>query len=187
MKHNISILILLSAALTILINCKRESEDFSPDNYYAADVKDSLLVNMVTYIGKKPRLADYQTRHNQEHRKFYIQQSENYRLVYYYITDHGTHYYYMIRPARSPRGNTRGVGGRFRMKEPLMLYDFEELFNTPILDEQELSVIGKTLFREMLNSGNLDLYMGNKDYIEWPDERLRYDKIRNEWRDDVVY
>ncbi len=173
-------------ALSILVNCKGDPEVFSPDNYYATDIKDTLLVNIVTYIGKKARLADYQTRHNPEHRQFYTQQSKDYKLVYYYITDDSTHYFYIMRPARSLRGNTRGVGGRFRMKKLLTLHDFEELFNTPVLDEQELQMIGKTLFREMLDSGNVDFYMGNKDFIEWPDERLRYDKTRNEWRYDVV-
>ncbi len=186
MRRYITSVILISSLSIILINCKGSSGTYDPYNYYTTDKKDTLLVNIVTYIGKKPRLADHQTRHNQEHRKFYTQQSQDYKLVYYYITDDSTHYYYIIRPARSPRGNTRGVGGRFRMKESMKLYDFEELFNTPVLDEQELMEIGETLFTEMVNSGNINHYHGNKEFIEWPDERLKYDKIKNEWRYDVV-
>jgi hypothetical protein len=42
------------------------------------------------------------------------------------------------------------------------------------------------LFLEMIKSGNVDKYSGNIEYIEWPDDRLKYDRIRNEWRYDVV-
>ncbi len=186
MRKNITALSLLSASLIIIASCRGESGIYNPDSFYTASEKDSLMVKIVTYIGKKPRLADYKTRHNPEHLNFYTQQSKLYSLIYYHISDDSTHYYYIIRPARSARGNTRGVGGRFRINDDLKYYDFEEMFNTPILYEQELMEIGKTLFREMLGSGNIDFYLDNKGYIEWPDERLRYDKTRNEWRYDVV-
>lgn len=176
-----AIIFLLSFA-----GCQINKQEYSIDNYYHDNQKDTLLVNIVTYIGYKPTLTDYQTRHQPEHRKFYTEQSGRYNIQYYYISDDSTHYYYLIRPARSPRGNQRGVGGRFKITAHLKLYDFEEIFNTPVLPEENLIDIGKILFHEMINSGNVDKYSGNIEYIEWPDDRLKYDRIKNEWRYDVV-
>jgi hypothetical protein len=166
--------------------CQIHKQDYRIENYYQENQKDSLLVNIVTYIGYKPKLADYQTRHNPEHREFYKEQSAGYNIYNYYISSDSIHYYYLIRPARSPRGNLRGVGGRFKVTEKLKFYEFEEIFNTPVFPEEELIDIGKILFREMINSGNVDKYSGNIEYIEWPDDRLKYDRNKNEWRYDVA-
>ncbi len=168
------------------ISCGKVEDHFSVHNYFDQKRQDSLLVNIVTYIGKKPRLADYQTRHNAEHRNFYTQQAKQFRFQYYYVSADNVHYYYLIRPARSTRGNLRGAGGKFKMRGHLEIYDLEELFITPVLDEEELVTKGEALFREMVGSGNINKYINYKNYIEWPDERLKYDRARNEWRYDVA-
>jgi hypothetical protein len=176
-----AIIFLLSFA-----GCQINKQEYSIDNYYQDDKKDSLLVDIVTYIGYKPRQTDHQTRHNPEYREFYIEQSARYNIQYYYISDDSIHYYYLIRPARSPRGNQRGTGGRFKISGQSEIYEFEEIFNTPVLPEEELIDKGKILFLEMINSGNIAKYSGNIEYIEWPDDRLKYDRLRNEWRYDVA-
>lgn len=167
------------------ISCRKADDRFSVSGYFDQQTQDSLLVNIVTYIGKKPRLADYQTRHNTDHRNFYIQQAKQFRFQYYHVSDDSVHYYYLIRPARSTRGNLRGAGGKFKTRDHIEIYDLVELFITPVLGEEELFAKGEVLFMEMIRSGNPDKYISDKNYIEWPDERLRYDRTRNEWRYDV--
>jgi hypothetical protein len=171
-------------SLTIL-GCKQE-EGYSIDKYFSQQQQDSLLINLVTYIGKKPKFADWQTRHEPQHNEYYRNHSKSFKFVFYLVTPDSTHYYYIIRPARSTTGNTRGVGGKFRLGKNLQLIDFEEVFNTPILPEQELFEVGQTLFIEMINTGNIDRYINNRNLIEWPDDRLKYDKEKKEWRYDVV-
>ena len=58
---------------------------------------------------------------------------------------------------------------------------FEEIVNTPHLDEEVVRERGRFLFRELVKEGNLDKYLTMKHYIEWPDSRLIYDKKVNEW------
>lgn len=179
------LLITLVILLPALLCCKTSTE-YKIDIYFDKESQDSLLVNMVTYIGRKPRTADFETRHDPVHRRFYILQANEFKFHYYHVSPDSIHYYYLIRPARSTTGNLRGVGGRFKIRQDLSLYEFEELFNTPVLPEEELITRGRSLFMEMIYSGNVDKYLENKDYIEWPDERLKYDKIKNEWRYDVI-
>jgi len=176
--------LIIIISVTIL-GCKQE-EKYSINRYYSSQEQDSLLVKMVTYIGKKPKLADWQTRHEEQYIEYYKNLSKSFKFVYYHITIDSTHYYYLIRPARSTKGNTRGVGGKFQLGENFQLIDFEEIFNTPILLEQDLVEVGRTLFVELITTGNIDRYLNNRSLIEWPDDRLRYDRVRKEWRYDVI-
>ena len=177
--------IVISIIVLAFAGCKK-AEEFKIDKYFSLQQQDSLLVNMVTYIGKKPKLADWQTRHEPQHEEYYKNLSKSFKFIYYHIADDSTHYYYLVRPARSTKGNTRGVGGRFKLGESFQLIDFEEIFNTPILPEQELVEVGRTLFVELITTGNIDRYLNNRSLIEWPDDRLMYDRVKKEWRYDVV-
>lgn len=152
-------------------------ENFFPE----AVAADSLLTDMVTYIGRKPPLATSLTRFDREFREYYIHYSGEFRPIYFFLATDGTHYYYLSRPARSTRGNRRGVGGFFFM-EDAQITGFQELFNTYVMTEEELEEIGWTLFRSMVENGHVDDFTGNDQYIEWPDERLKYNKELFEWR-----
>lgn len=163
---------------------KDHMHQYRVENYFSSDQKDTLLTDIVTLIGVKPRTATSLTRFEQEFRPYYIQYSEEFKMVYYFVNENDDHYYYLIRPARSTKGNTRGVGGKFRFENEIII-EFEEIFNTPVLDEDQLIEIGEILFLEMIETGSVEQFFGNKFYIEWPDERLKYHKGLNEWRYDV--
>ncbi len=180
-----AIFMLTVIILLTLAGCTAQNDEFSIEKYFDQESRDTLLVNIVTYIGIKPRFADFHTRHNHEHRKYYTLQANNFRFRYYHVSSDSTHYYYLIRPARSKNGNLRGVGGRFRITHNLALYSFEEIFNTPVLPEEKLVNRGRILFIEMLEKGNIGRFIENNEYVEWPDDRLKYDREKNEWRYDV--
>lgn len=190
MDHKpLKIILFLSAILAgCNISVQREKEpekqNFRIENYIAPDQIDTLLTDIVTYIGVKPRAATSQTRFEPRFRQFYVKQALQFKMLFFYINDQGEHFYYLIRPARSTSGSTRGVGGRFRF-EKNKIADFEEIFNTPVSDPERLSVIGAELFQEMILTGNVDRFSGNRQFIEWPDGRLKYHKGLNEWRYDV--
>ncbi len=144
-------------------------------------VDEDLLIDMVTYIGRKPPLATSETRFEPEFRDYYTTYAKAFEVVYFHVDGDGLHRYYLIRPARSMHGNRRGVGGMFRLENG-KITDFEELFNTPVMDEDRLREIGLELFEEMRYKSHVDRFLENRDYIEWPDERLSYDKEKFEWR-----
>ncbi len=157
---------------------------YKPDLYFEPAETDSLLTHMATYIGLKPKAAASQTRFDADFRPYYIEYSKQFKLVYFHIDPNGDHFYYLLRPARHLDSNKRGVGGKYRMEND-GITKFEEIFNTPVFDEETLKSIGATLFLEMIENGNVDQYFGNRLYIEWPDHRLRYHKGLHEWRYDV--
>jgi len=159
-------------------------QNYKIENYFSQDQIDTLLTDMVTFIGVKPRTATSQSRFKPEFRQYYIQYAAQFKMVYFLINEEGEHYFYLIRPARSAGENTRGVGGRFRLDNE-KIADFEEIFNTPVFHEERLIEIGATLFPDMAETGNVDQYLGNMLFIEWPDDRLKYHKGLHEWRYDV--
>jgi len=189
MQKNATIIFLL--ILTGITACnpfakkQRDSmQQYRIENYFSTDQKDTLLADMVTFIGVKPKTATTQTRFESEFRPYYVAYSRQFQIIYFYVNNEADHYYYLIRPARSLAGTTRGVGGRFRLENE-KITDFEEVFNTPVFDEDKLFEIGETLFLEMIETGDVNRYLGNKLFIEWPDDRLRYHKGLHEWRYDV--
>jgi hypothetical protein len=59
--------------------------------------------------------------------------------------------------------------------------NFEEVANTPHLPEEVVEERGRYLFQELIKNGNLDKQIPMKQYIEWPDEHLGYNKKINQW------
>ena len=161
---------------------ERFADKYSINNYFDKDDADSLLVNIVTFIGKKPKAATSKTRFNPEHREHFQNIASQFKFCYYHIDADSTHYYYIIRPARSIHGNLRAVGGFFNLNDDFRPVEFEETFVTPINEENVLENIGKSLFMELIKYKNVDKFLNDSTYIEWPDKRLTYCTENHEWR-----
>jgi len=160
------------------------AEQYKPGILMEPQQLDSLLTDMVTYIGKRPKRATWESRFDPEFRGYYANLSKDFKWVYLKETEQqkGLYAYYLLRPARNLEGNIRGVGGLMQLDENLSITEFEEVFNTPVLPETDLIARGYVLFELLLNSGAIQAYEGNQDFIEWPDARLYYDKTQHEWR-----
>lgn len=157
-------------------------EEFDVDQYFPGNKKDSLLVNMVTYIYRRPAKAKAADRTKPEYRSYYIRSAELFEYIYHYKNEDDIHYFYLIRPARSLEHNYRAVGGKFTVNEDLELLTFEEIFNTTIMDLPDLKEKGLILFEEMISEGNVERFLPNQNLIEWPDHRLKYNKDQREWQ-----
>jgi hypothetical protein len=170
----------------ILTACYSEKDKYQFErSKLTSQQRDTLLVDMVTLIGKKPKTADYINRHEPRFREYYKELSKDFSMEFYHQAD-DTCYYFMIRPARSARGNTRGVGGKLTLDQEFRIDYFEESFNTPVYSRDVLERIGWRLFRELIEKRSIEGLLWNVDYIEWPDDRLKYDKEKREWRYDVA-
>jgi hypothetical protein len=150
--------------------------------YFNESERDTLLANMITYIYVKPPYSSNATRFQAQFRKYYVENLPKFSIENYYISSDSTHYFFLIRPVGNTLKYRRGVLGKFKLKNgSLMPTDFEEVVNTPHLEEALVKERGKFLFIELKKTGNLDKYLGMKHYIEWPDSTLVYNKKINEW------
>lgn len=162
-----------------IFSCQSNSNKVS--KYFNESERDTLLTNMITYIYVKPTYANNATRFQAQFRKYYVQSLLKFSLENYYIAPDSTHYFFLTRPVGNTLKYRRGVLGKFKLKGSLMPTDFEEIINTPHLEEAVVKERGTFLFKELIKTGNLDKYLGMKHYIEWPDSMLVYDKKINEW------
>lgn len=161
--------------------CSDLRSQYRFERHFTKQLRDTLLVDMVTLIGKKPKTADFTSRLDVQYRPYYILLSNDFRIKYFHQAD-DTCYYFMIRPARSTKGNARGVGGKLILDSANRINYFEETFNTPAYAVEVLERMGWRLFRDLITQRSIEGLLRNVDYIEWPDSRLRYDTDKREWR-----
>lgn len=163
-----------------MMACKSK-ESNTIDYYYSDNQRDTLLANVITYMYLKPSGATNENRFEPRFRKYYVAQLPYFSCDRYTIRPDSTHYYFVIRSAGKVEKYRRGIGGKFRLHKDLMPYDFEEMWCTPRLSEEEVKQRGRFLFGEMVKNGNVDKYLTMSHYIEWPDSTLIYDKKAHEW------
>lgn len=152
------------------------------EQYFPGTAKDSLLANMVTFIFKRPTSAINLDRTQPQFRAYYVKQLPTFQHAYHTVDADSTHWFYLIRPARSVEGDKRGVGGWFRTNEAMDMVEFVEVFNTRIMPEHELLDKGLDLFEHMVANSDVETHPQRAPWVEWPDERLKYDREKREWR-----
>lgn len=165
--------------------CSGSKDKYSIDAYYDKETQEIILTNAIILIYKTPKGVRKEEKHNPEFRSLYKKVQHEFKWVYYYIDDQGYNYFYMVRPAKNAKGHVRGVAGKFKLADDLSLLEFEEIFNTPMLPEEEVLSKGEYLWQDLMYYDNVDRYFLNKGFIEFPDERCRYDFEKKEWRYDV--
>lgn len=166
----------------MLIAC---NNPYKVESYLDEESQKERLLDIITYVYIVPQGVDAQNKHLPIYRDAYAKFLPQFSFANYYVSkEDSLHYYYVIRPARSPKAGTqRGVGGRYKLNSEGKIYEFEEIFNTTIMSSDSLIKIGEKIFKEViLNKGSLGKYEGYTPYIEWPTVNTFYDKTKNEWR-----
>jgi len=175
MKKYLSILIAF-----VFIACST-NDKYSPDNYYTKDQQASILATIVTYIFIAPPYTAMKDRFLPAHRKFYTDPTllATFHLKQYYVSSVGVNYFLVLRPGPKV-GEIRAVGGHFKIHGNLEVYDFREIFVTPILPEKEAETKGAFLFDRMVK-GDVNEYLKMKSYVQWPNAASYYDSTKYEW------
>ena len=164
-----------------LFSCNTKKQKVN--DYFIDNQADSLLTNIITYIYIPAPKATNETKFEPQFREFYIKNISKFNLQNYYQSENGWHYFLIIRPVAGGSLFKRGVLGKFKLREnSLMPTEFEEVANTPHLKEEIVKERGQYLFQELIKNGNLNKQISMKQYIEWPDEHLAYDKKVHEWK-----
>lgn len=171
----------------ILLACQKEPcHQYSYERSFDKTFRDSLLIDLVTLIGRRPEGVAPDSRFDKQYRQFYIAQSVNFHVLFFHKGRNDTCYYYLLRDARSLHGRRRAVGGKFILDKHGGFKYFEETFNTRVLDPQILKEKGCILFTDWMKTGDISKYLSDREFIEWPDDRVKYDTQKREWRYDVV-
>lgn len=166
-------------AWLLLTQCvSKKKDDFG--SYYNLKEQDEILTSIVAHLFTPPPYVSKEDRLKKEHRLYYNGLTGRFKMIKYHVDEKGTHYFYLIRPA-SIASEKRAVGGSFTLGPDYELKHFREAFVTTVMTEEDLKTKAAFLFDEMVK-GNLDRYLGMKDYIQWPNDISQYDTTAYEWK-----
>jgi hypothetical protein len=172
--------ILIILFVSLLTACNSKKHKLS--DYFTVNQQYILLTNIITYIYIPAPKATNETKFEPQFRSFYTKNITRFNLQNYYKAKDGWHYFLIIRPVAGGSLFKRGVLGKFKLNEnSLMPTEFEEVANTPHLKEGIVQERSEYLFQELIKNGNLDKQIPMKQYIEWPDAHLVYNKKQQEW------
>lgn len=176
MKHTFLLLFIVS----FLTACHSKNNKVS--EYFSAQEQDSLLTNIITYISSPAPQANNTTKFQSQFRGYYLKALPNFSIENYYQANDGWNYIFLTRPVGGSPTFRRGVLAKFKLQEgSFMPQAFEEIINTPHLKEEIVKERGGFLFKMLIKEGNIDKYLPMKQYIEWPDDHLKYNKNTHEW------
>jgi hypothetical protein len=170
--------LLLIVCIVGLASCK---DKYDVEKYYSKAEQDSVVADIITYVYNRPPYSNAQTKFEPKFRSYYVSSLKNMRVEKFFIAKDGTHYFYIIRPSSNTPLGLRGVGGMFKRDVAGKITRFKEVFVTPGSALPDLQTRGEELFREMVRTGNVDAYVKNPDYIEWPARWNYYDTLQHEW------
>lgn len=171
---------IFSIVLFLLAGCG--GDQYQTSHYYSESERDTLLTNIITYIYQKAPGASDSTKWQPQYRSFYKNSLPSFYIQNYFISENGWHYYFLIRPVGGSE-KRRGVVGKFKLgKGSLKPQEFEEIACTPHLDEAIVKERGGFLFNTLVKTGSIESkYLAMKQYVEWPDSSLIYNKLTNNW------
>lgn len=163
----------------LFVGCSTRNK-YDVADYISGEERDSLLTGVIAHVYTAPVYVLMKDRLNPEHRRYYASLIPDFSINQYFISENGTHYFYVIRPG-SKSGDTRAVGGSFRVGHNYQLSGFREVFVTPVLPKEELTNRCGFLFDEMVK-GTIGPYLKMKTYVQWPNEVTAYDTMTYEWK-----
>ena len=171
--------------MLVLMSCNKMTK-YKVENYFTDDQVDTFMVRkLMPYVAELPPTATDSLRFDEKFRAHFIRNLQYFPLKRYFITKDSLYYYLAWKQAPSIAGKESiAIGGSFKLDKNGSIYDFLEFFNTYKMPAHELEKKGDELFTEMVEKGSVDRYIGNNDYIEFPnaDQTVYYDKRSIRWK-----
>ena len=159
-------------------------KDYNTDTHLSVMDKDKVMTAVIRYLAKPPEGYEAE-RFDKKHDAYYMEVAGRFKIVNYYIDSEGVNYFLISRPAPSLMEKRVATGGRAKFDKDYNLIEYEEVFRTWKMKEEELDKKGLFLFDLMVKGQSLEPYQipnTKEEYIEFPDERTYYDKTSRSWK-----
>lgn len=171
------------AVLTV-VSCSSK-RDYNPDSHLSIKEKDRILQSIIRYLGKLPENVSASEKFSSMYNDYYLDLASRHRFEQYYIDSDGNHYFLISRSAPSLYEKRVAMGGKMKFNESGDLLEYEEVFRTWKMKDDELQRKGAMLFDLMVIGNDLTPYYrvnSTEEYIEFPDEHNYYDKAERSWK-----
>lgn len=168
--------------LIILFQCSKE-QTYDPDATLTATEKDKILMSIIRYLAKGPENVSRSEIFNSKHDAYYQQKASQCKFEKYYRSG-DEHYFLISQPAPSLTEKRHATGGKAIFDSNGSLTEYVEVFRTWKMVPDTLRKRSSVLFDKMVKGESLDPYLtknSQTEYIEFPDDRTTYDKVKRAW------
>lgn len=172
--------VLILLLLVVLIGCENSIE---AKKVLRTDEYDALLSKVAPFVIKKPDAFTYENRFDEANRPFYrnfieLTKSE---IPYFYKADTASFFSFTYRDLTSLKEHYRALGGYCKTNDKDSIVFLSLLYHTPRFTGAEMAEKGKLLFETMIRKGNVDRFIGKKNFIDTPNEDFYYNTKLNRW------
>jgi hypothetical protein len=169
------------AFILLLVSCR---DKFDAKTNLGETTYHELLLGLAPYVNKKPKSATMEERFDRRFASYYEQRimEQQSEIRYYVATDSVHYFFYVNKDLTSLYEHYRGHGGYFVYDDEGAIKTLNILYYTPRWTKEEVNEKGRELFEEMLKTGNVKKFMGNRDYIQTPNNDFYYDVTNNLWQ-----
>jgi hypothetical protein len=170
----------LPCFLVLFISCtvSYDAKENLGDEAYTKEI-----IKIAPYVVKKPDEFGYEDRFKKENQPFYTKfiQLTNGKISYYLENDTATLFFFEYKDLSSLYEHYRGLGGYYKKNDNGDIHFMNLLYHAPRLTRSEMDERGKLLFTEMAKRGNVDKFIGDKNYIDTPNADFFYNTKTNRW------
>jgi hypothetical protein len=168
--------------LILLCSC---SKGYKPNDHLTVQKQDEIMWKIIRYLAKPPDGLTKPERFYKGYDPYYLEQQSRHRLDAYFI-DGDQHYFLVSRIAPSIVEKRVAAGGRLKLDAKGKLIEYEEIFRTWKMKDEDLKIKAGKLFDLMVKGESLERYQTKfttpDEYIEFPDDINYYDKDARDWK-----
>lgn len=159
-------------------------KNYVASRYLSATEQRQFIQNIIFYIGDLPQTANHRSKFDQKYNDHYSKQLERFRLDKYFEANDGYIYFEVSRLAPSFKIKRVATGGRLKYDSKNTIIEYEELYRTWKMSENDLELKTAILFQKMINGEDLSPYYtanSSEEYIEFPDDMVTFNKDLRCW------
>lgn len=159
-------------------------KNYDASRYLSALEQHQFIQNIIFYIGDLPKNANHQSKFDQKYNDHYVKQLGRFRLDKYFKANDGYIYFEVSRLAPSFKIKRVATGGRLKYDSKNTIIEYEELYRTWKMVDNELELKTAVLFQKMINREDLSPYYtanSSEEYIEFPDDMVSFNKDLRCW------
>ncbi len=160
------------------------NRDYEVSSHLSSSEQEAYKKSIIRYVAPLPEKAGEESRFDVKFDAHYDRQTDRVRLDKYFPSPDGYIYFEVSRIAPSFKVKRVATAGRLRYDETGGIEEYEEVYRTWKMEEEELAAKTKLLFSRFIAGRELTPYLtanSDEEYVEFPDNQVKYDKEQRRW------
>ncbi|MBC7449897.1 MAG: hypothetical protein H7259_00255 [Cytophagales bacterium] len=166
-------------------SCSDKNKEYDPLKIVTDSQLDSILQDIIVYTDEHtPDSINATNRFEYKNKPFFTGLRTNYSFKYLSKGLDGSYSYFISKKARGTDDMFVGMAGKVILSPQYHIINLEESFRMWRMTKAELDKKGIQVYKDFVEGKSLEQYMNveEKQYIEFPNDHVAYDKIKHEWK-----